>query len=186
MQIPTIDFKHLFESSPGLYLVLSPDLTIVAVSENYLRATMTERDAIIGRYLFDVFPDNPDDADATGVSNLGRSLGIVLKDRKPHKMDWQKYDIRKPDGTFEVRYWSPLNTPVLNEQQEVILIIHQVEDVTETVRLRIQHQKDEEELIVFTGKQYQDLVNNAQTLEKGQNIRNSAKNISQLLMEARK
>ena len=146
MQIPTIDFKHLFESSPGLYLVLSPDLTIVAVSENYLKATMTERSSIIGRYLFDVFPDNPDDADATGVSNLGRSLGIVLKDRKPHKMDWQKYDIRKPDGTFEVRYWSPLNTPVLNVQQEVILIIHQVEDVTETVRLRIQHEKDEEEL----------------------------------------
>lgn len=146
MQATTIDFKHLFESSPGLYLVLSPDLNIVAVSDNYLKATMTKRDGIIGKYLFDVFPDNPDDADATGVSNLGRSLSIVLKDRKPHKMDWQKYDIRKPDGTFEVRYWSPLNTPVLNEKQEVILIIHQVEDVTETVRLRIQHEKDVEEL----------------------------------------
>jgi hypothetical protein len=48
------------------------------------------------------------------------------------------------------------------------------------------NQKDEEELIIFTGKQYQDLVNNAQALEKGQNIRNSAKNISQLLMGVRK
>ena len=39
MQPP--DFQLLFESAPGLYLVLAPDLTIVAVSDAYLRATMT-------------------------------------------------------------------------------------------------------------------------------------------------
>src|SRR2546423_9911591 len=44
------------------------------------------------------------------------------------------------------------------------------------------NQSQEEELIIFTGKQYQDLVNNAQALENGQNIHNSAKSISQLLM----
>ncbi len=146
MQATPIDFKHLFESSPGLYLVLSPELIIVAVSDKYLEATMTERDKIIGRYLFDVFPENAADKDATGASKLVNSFNTVLRDRIPHKMDWLKYDIRKPDGTFEVRYWSPLNTPVFNEKQEVILIINLVEDVTETVKLQIQHAKDEEQL----------------------------------------
>lgn len=48
----------------------------------------------------------------------------------------QKYDIRKPDGTFEVRYWSPLNKPVLNSRNEISYIIHKVEDVTEFVLMK--------------------------------------------------
>jgi hypothetical protein len=68
------DFRAMFQSVPGLYLVLTRDLTIVAASNAYLRATMTERDEITGRHLFDVFPDNPDDPAATGVSNLRASL----------------------------------------------------------------------------------------------------------------
>ena len=57
--LPAPDFRTLFESAPGLYLVLTPDLTIVAVSDAYLRATMTTREEILGLALFDVFPDNP-------------------------------------------------------------------------------------------------------------------------------
>lgn len=66
-QGPAPDFKALFESAPGCYLVLAPDLTIVAVNDAYLQATMTEREKILGRRLFEVFPDNPDDPEATGV-----------------------------------------------------------------------------------------------------------------------
>ena len=73
------DFRALFEGAPDLYLVLTPDLKIVAVSEAYLRATMTTRDDIVGRGLFDVFPDNPHDPAATGVSNLNASLQRVLQ-----------------------------------------------------------------------------------------------------------
>src|SRR5881628_2252482 len=51
----TPDFRALFEAVPNLYLVLTPELTIVAVSDAYCRATMTERAKILGRGLFDVF-----------------------------------------------------------------------------------------------------------------------------------
>src|SRR5437764_9514187 len=68
-------FRVLFESAPGLYLVLTPDeFSIVAVSEAYLRATMTERSVIMGRKLFDVFPDGPNDPAADGVRNLRTAL----------------------------------------------------------------------------------------------------------------
>ena len=115
------DFRSLFESAPGLYLVLMPDLTIVAVSEAYLNATMTERDAILGRGIFDVFPDNPDDRAATGVRNLRTFLGRAFRDKEPDTMAVQKYDVRKPEsagGGFEVRYWSPVNSPVLGADGE--------------------------------------------------------------------
>jgi two-component system, LuxR family, sensor kinase FixL len=130
------DFRALFEAAPGLYLVLAPDLSIVGASEGYLRATMTEREAVIGRSLFDVFPDNPDEPGATGEANLGASLQRVLRLKRPDAMALQKYDVRRPDGTFEERHWSPLNTPVLGADGEVKWIIHRVEDVTDVVRLR--------------------------------------------------
>jgi hypothetical protein len=85
------DFRLLFESAPGLYLVLTPAFKIVAVSDAYLRATMTERE-ILNQHMFDVFPDNPSDPDATGVRNLRASLNRVLQDKRPDAMAVQKYD----------------------------------------------------------------------------------------------
>jgi PAS domain S-box-containing protein len=133
-----LDFRTLFEAAPGLYLVLAPDraLTIVAASDAYLRATMTERAAIVGRGLFDVFPDNPDDPEATGTRNLSVSIARALATREPDTMAVQKYDVRRPDGTFEERWWSPVNTPVIDGDGAVRYIIHRVEDVTELARIR--------------------------------------------------
>src|ERR1043166_5087743 len=146
------DFRALFESAPGLYLVLTPDLTIVAVSDAYLRATMTKRREILGRGIFDVFPDNPDDHYATGVRNLRTSLQRVIQDKTPDTMAVQKYDIRKPEsegGGFEERFWSPVNSPIFGSDKGVLYIIHRVEDVTEFVRLKqqtLEHEKLAEEL----------------------------------------
>jgi signal transduction histidine kinase len=137
--VPSPDFRVLFESAPGLYLVLTPDLHIVAVTEAYLQATMTTREGILGRHLFDVFPDNPDDPSATGVGNLGASLERVLATRRADVMAIQKYDIRDPaseGGGFEERYWSPINSPVLGPDNQIEYMVHRVEDVTEFVRLK--------------------------------------------------
>ena len=109
------DFRLLFESVPSLYLVLSPDLQILAVSDAYLNATMTTREGIVGRGLFDIFPDNPEDPKASGVRNLAASLARVREHRVPDTMPIQKYDIRRPasdGGGFEERFWSPVNSPV--------------------------------------------------------------------------
>lgn len=133
------DFQLLFEAAPGLYLVLDTDLNIIAVSDAYLRATMTRRAEILGRGIFEVFPDNPDDPNASGTRNLRASLERVLRERAPDTMAVQKYDIRRPaseGGAFEERFWSTRNLPVLNSAGQVSAIIHRVEDVTEFVRLR--------------------------------------------------
>lgn len=128
------ELKSLFESLPGLYLVLTPDFKIIAASDAYLAATLTTREGIVGRGLFEVFPDNPDDPTADGMSNLRASLNRVLENRVAETMAIQKYDVRRPDGVFEERYWSPINSPVLGADQQVQYIIHRVEEVTEFVR----------------------------------------------------
>ncbi|MGD0966567.1 MAG: PAS domain S-box protein [Candidatus Acidiferrales bacterium] len=149
---PTHAFQSIFESAPALCLVLTPDFNIVAVSDAYLHATMTERDEILGRGIFEVFPDNPDDPTATGTRNLRASLERVLHSKSSDTMAVQKYDIRKPEsegGGFEERFWSPVNSPVLGLHKEIAYIIHSVEDVTEFVRLKqqgIEQQKLNDEL----------------------------------------
>ncbi len=130
LRLHRAELEGLFKSLPGLYLVLTPDLTIVAASDAYLAATMTTRADILGRKLFTVFPDDPRDPSATGVANLRASLEHVRQQAAPHTMAIQKYAIRRPDGEFEERYWSPINSPVLGRNQQVKYIVHRIEDVT--------------------------------------------------------
>jgi signal transduction histidine kinase/DNA-binding response OmpR family regulator len=166
------DFQALFQSTPGLYLVLAPDFTIMAVTDAYLHATMTKREEILGRGVFDVFPDNPDDPSATGARNLRTSLQRVLQDKTSDAMAVQKYDIRKPEsegGSFEERYWSPVNSPVLGPNGEVLYVIHRVEDVTGFIRLKQQglaREKIAEELRTHAGQMEAEIYQRAAEVQE--------------------
>ncbi|MEU6355129.1 ATP-binding protein [Streptomyces sp. NPDC047072] len=130
------DFRRLFDAVLSPLLVLSPEFVIVEVNRAYLTATRTER-SIVGRLIFDVFPDNPEDPSADGVANLRRSLETVVASGRTDTMSMQRYDIPGgEEGVFDERYWSPVNSPVLDAEGRVTHVIHRVEDVTEFVHLR--------------------------------------------------
>jgi PAS domain S-box-containing protein len=133
----SLDFSAVFDATPSPYLLLSTDLTIVSVNQAYLQATRTVRENILGRHVFEVFPDNPGDPDASGVANLAASFQRVLQNKCADAMVIQKYDIPVPGAEgvqFEERYWNPVNTPVLNAAGDITHILHGVEDVSELVR----------------------------------------------------
>jgi hypothetical protein len=135
MYMSAPDFEKIFQSCGGCYLILLPDapvFTIVAVTDAYLSATHTKRDAIVGRGLFEVFPDNPHDHTADGVTNLRASLERVMSSKEIDYMKIQKYDVQIADmpGKFEERYWIPDNAPILDEHGAVQYIVHHVEDAT--------------------------------------------------------
>ena len=123
----------LFESLPGLFMIMTPELRIASVSDAFLKTTMTKRADILGRYVFDVFPDNPDDPGTPGVANWTASIERVRKTRAPDPMPIQRFDIRKEDGTFTERFWSPTSSPVLGPDGEIEYFIHHVVDVTDFV-----------------------------------------------------
>jgi PAS domain S-box-containing protein len=142
-----IDFKLLFESAPGLNLILNPDLTILAVSNDYLKTFLTTREKIIGRRLFEIFPDSFNNHELTAEANLKHSLEFILKHGQNHSMPVQKHIIKRDDNTTEVRYWQPLNRPVIKENK-VAYIIHQLDDVTASVRPEhLQEKTENSELI---------------------------------------
>jgi len=134
----TLDLKAIFEALPNLNLILSadPEFIMLAASDARLQATNATREDCIGRSVFEVFGNNPDETAPSGTGVLRASLERVLETRSPDRMAITKYDIPRPaseGGGFEVRYWSPINVPVLNERGEVTCIIHQTQDVTEQV-----------------------------------------------------
>jgi len=107
-------FQPEFEASAHPYMLIDPGpgLKIVDVNDAYAKATFINRDDVVGKSLFDIFPDDPEDALADGVSNLYSSLRTVAPTGKPHAMAVQRYDIRDPSCEFVERHWQPINTPI--------------------------------------------------------------------------
>ncbi|MBV8802156.1 MAG: STAS domain-containing protein [Gammaproteobacteria bacterium] len=165
------DLQCIFESLPDLYLILDPYLKIVAVSNAYLKATMVKREDILEKAVFDIFPQNLNDTISNSLNNVKSSFERVLKNKKSDTMAVQRYDIRRPKnegGNFEERYWSPINIPII-ENDEVKYIIHRVKDVTDFIRLKkseTEKQKLTEELKTDAGKMANEIYQRAKELQE--------------------
>jgi PAS domain-containing protein len=123
--------RAMFDSMSGLVLVLDSALKIVAQNDAHARATMTRRADTLGKFLFEVFPDNPNSCSADGVSVLRQSLLNVLKTRATDIIPSFQFDVAPADGgRFVPRFWRVVNTPVLDDDGFVRLIINQVDDLT--------------------------------------------------------
>ncbi|MEU9135016.1 SpoIIE family protein phosphatase [Streptomyces sp. NPDC048404] len=133
-----IDFGGVFHALPGMVALLTPDLVFVDANEDYLSNSGRSREQLVGRYLFDVFPDRPGDPASTGMRNLEASLRRVVESGERDTMALQRYDVESLDrpGVWEKRYWSPVNAPVLHADGTVALVVHRVEEVTELIRAR--------------------------------------------------
>ena len=134
--LPVPDFRRVFDVAPTPFLLLTPDLVIVHANQAQLHTTSTSLEISVGRNLFDVFPMNPDDPAADGLANLRASLERVRDTRQPHTMAIQRYDIPLADGSYEERFWSPRNVPILDDAGEVALLLHRADDITDYIRAR--------------------------------------------------
>jgi PAS domain-containing protein len=124
------DFDRILQQGTGPGMIVDSAFRIVAQNDAHMRVTMTRREDTVGKSLFEVFPDNPNDSNAEGLSDLRRSLVTVIRTRQVDVMPVLKYDIKRPGGDFEVRYWRVTNTPILGADGFVHFIINRADDVT--------------------------------------------------------
>lgn len=113
---------------PTSACILTPDLQIVAVNENFLIMTSKQRAEVIGYNVCEVWPESPAGAEALRIS-----VAAVMHSKKPHRMPITRWDGQfDQSGDFE-HYWQVLNSPVFNEYGEVDCILQTSENVTDTV-----------------------------------------------------
>ena len=126
----------VFNVLPGAFLLLTPDLVIEAASDTYLAVSLLPREQLLGRPLFELFPDNPATPEVHGARNLRASFDRVLATGQPHEMAQQRYDMPDPTvpGRFLERYWLASNSAVLDGAGQVQHLLHAVVDVTSQVQ----------------------------------------------------
>ena len=61
MTEPHIDYAEVFHALPGMVALLTPNLVYVDANEDFLRLAGRTREQLLGRYIFDVFPENPNE-----------------------------------------------------------------------------------------------------------------------------
>ena len=146
-----VDYKGIFNSGSVKYLILLPNVpkfTIVGASDVYLESTMRKREDIVGKGVFEAFPPNPNDVDGVMERTFRAAFARVMETKKVDVMPVQQYDIPKPDGGFEVRYWSVTHNPILDGKGQLVQMAQRVEDVTELVHLKQQGDRLETEVML--------------------------------------
>ncbi len=138
--LPGEEFKEIFYNSPAPMLIVgidAPLYTMLDVNNAYLAATNTNREAVVGKPVFGVFPANPTDNVSQNIERTIFSFEAAINNKKSHTMYNYRYDIPVP-GTpnFEERYWTTTNTPVLDDEHKVRYFIHSPVNVTELYKLR--------------------------------------------------
>ncbi|MGI5373705.1 PP2C family protein-serine/threonine phosphatase [Streptomyces sp. CA-251387] len=138
MKETAIDYEAVFQALPGMVALLTPELVYADANEDFQRLTGRTREQLVGRYIFDIFPENPNDPAAAGMRDVQASMLRVVADGERDAMALQRYDVEDPSrpGHWEERYWSPINAPVRGPDGKVQFVLHRVEEVTELLHLR--------------------------------------------------
>ncbi len=127
---PEPDFRAIFEALPGSFLVLSPDLVILAATAAYRRASRATGHTLVGRPILEVFPDRPD---AGGLITLRASLDRVMTSHEADTIAVRRYDLGPIGAEPDTRYWSLVNVPVLGAGGRLDYLVHWLDDVTDLV-----------------------------------------------------
>ncbi len=129
-----IDYGRLFAALPSPHAILDRDFNYVAANAAYEAAVMRPEAELIGRNMFDLFPN-----DGEGGHRLRASFARVLETDKPDTLAFIPYDIPRPaaqGGGMEQRFWTAVHTPLADDSGETAYIVQNTVDVTDIARIR--------------------------------------------------
>ncbi len=130
------DYRDLFAGLPAAFLVMTTDWRVVDVNQAYLDMLDRTRADLIGRTVFEVFPPDPAQLDATGVHPLQRAFEGARDTGRPQAMPPFRYDVVDPaTGDTVTRYWSVVSAPLAaGADGGTRFVVQRIEDVTDYVQ----------------------------------------------------
>lgn len=139
----TLDFQAVFDASPNAYMVLDSELRYVAANQVYLQVTSSRLEDLLGRYVFDKFPNDPTNPNNAPARMLERSLERVLATGERDHLALIPYRVpTQVDGAtvLEARYWSATHTPLHDADGRVAFVLQHTVDVTELHALAVERE----------------------------------------------
>jgi PAS domain-containing protein len=119
-------FELVFRQMSPALVVLKPDkpkYTIVDANEAYLKATNSKLEDIIGKGVFEAFPENEEGKQTEHGGMTRQNLDMVVATKQPFPTFLVKYAI-KFDGQFFDMYWSIDNVPVMKDGEILYIAQH--------------------------------------------------------------
>jgi two-component sensor histidine kinase len=123
----------VFDASPRPLLLIAadaPKYTMLAVNAAHAGAFGTTPGALQGRGVLEVFPADAPPEVAEFVEAVRTSLARVVATGASDQMAVRPYAVAQADGGSEERYWSAVNSPILDPAGQVTHILSAAQDVT--------------------------------------------------------
>lgn len=131
------EYREIFDASPNAYMVVDRELRYVAANPAYLKETGSTLEQLVGKYLFDLFPNDPADPNNLPARMLLRSFERVVETGKRDHLALIPYRVPKEvDGkqVVEERVWSATHVPLLDGDGRVRFVLQHTVDVTDVHR----------------------------------------------------
>ncbi len=125
MALPPPDIAAIFEGLPNAFMILDRELRYEAANAAYLNVAGARLGDLLGRYIFDVFPDDEN------AAALKASFARVLATGRVDELAALKYRVpTAPGQPPKERVWSARHTPFLDERGQVVRIVQETTDIS--------------------------------------------------------
>lgn len=121
-----INYQRVFRSLPDTDVLLSSDLVVIDATDVYLESTSKQRDKIVGKGLFDNFPESEG---SEGAERLQKNIKLAISTGKTQVFPTFRYDILDKNGNMEKRFWRTISVPIRYNENR-IYVLHRLSDVS--------------------------------------------------------
>jgi hypothetical protein len=129
----TAHARGIFDATSSAYSLMDPEYVILDVNPAFAELVGISAADLVGRQAFEVFAESPSQSGQEPARVMRESLERVKRTGQRDSMLLHRFDIPDParPGAFLERYWSPVNSPVLDGSGRVVALLQEVHDVTE-------------------------------------------------------
>ncbi len=122
-----IDFWQMFRSLPAPHMVLDAQLRFVDMNDAYLRMTQRARGELVGRFVFDAFPEEEARREALRRAFVRACAG------EANSLIRQPFALHDPEGGLRQCWFTCHHVPLRDRSGRLCGVMQQAEDVTQEV-----------------------------------------------------
>ncbi len=125
-------FHSIFDGTDKRATLIDPGpgLLVIDVAGDLELAPGRSRLELVGRPLFEMFPDSPAHTGAPGVAILCRAMRAAAETGLEQRIEPYRHDLADGDGTFVERYWRGSCQPLKDSDERLVLLLGLMENIT--------------------------------------------------------